>query len=952
MQFLDFPAILRQNAGNISKQTPRLQQRVTPTRKAPRYRLQVAHINVGGLSSARLAEIKYWSRMNDIDIVLLTETRWSFESEWDDGEWAHLHSGTSQDRADGMLFLIRRSACPPDRIGFRELMPGRLCHLRIHFQSRALDLVGCYQYVDTRTHTCRKNRENFWDSFDNLLGSLPKRNSFMVCGDLNCSLVADGLHVGHSSFTWQHHKHRGPAHSDMTRLHAILQHHSLVAANTWNETDPPTFVNGMHASRIDHFLMRLTECDVIAKDVKFFQDAGFLPIGGAFHVPMVCSIRRIPYNKSAASSISSCTYNQRLQCRAAWRDQTPKWIDFQTQLQETWHHLSIDHIQQDTVIDDLHNAFRDSFHNHFPRCLRSCSEPDMAQLQAFRSKWWHRRQLTQTRRCQVPDLFKAWYHACRFSNIKRHQQVIARDRKRQQLHDLMQEVANAAACNDSFTIYQAVHRFTPKQAKRKIRLRTEDGNIADSADVLRLTAAHVKEVWDGPSRVFFPCAEPPGVPFTLDELVREFQHIPVVKSVARPYLPGLCWKACAYETACFVFHLLQQWWTQLPFFIPNQWKQAWLTFISKPNKPPDRLSHLRPLALQEPIGKCVLGLLNKKLAIALRPKIAAWPQFAFCAHRSPLDAIKRVANHCREIRQLIGLHRRTVHQRADEIQAHAVCGGLQLYVDVHQAFDRIPRQPLFDFLHSQHIDPALIALLAAWHSDTEYVIWNPPTAHPLPTGRGVRQGCRAAPTLWLSYTLALFHAVAERTSQQWLQDCLTMFADDLHTGEIFRSTDQLRAAIHRIGLVLDAMEEMGLTLALDKTFVLLHICGTNCRTIKKQIIQHDHQGPYLEVPRVGKSPTRLRIRTQAKYLGVTVSYTTIEALTMQTRMKAAQITFQRLKRWLCTSRISLRSRLQMWQSCVFMSLIYGLFAVDLTLPLLQKAQTFIFGMYRKILRRL
>ena len=273
-----------------------------------------------------------------------------------------------------------------------------------------------------------------------------------------------------------------------------------------------------------------------------------------------------------------------------------------------------------------------------------------------------------------------------------------------------------------------------------------------------------------------------------------------------------------------------------------------------------------------------------------------------------------------------------------------------MFIDVHQAFDRIPRQPLFDFLKSQGVDEGLLALLAEWHSHTEYVILSEQTPYAVATGRGVRQGCRAAPLLWQSYTLALFHEISLRTTVNWVQSCLTMFADDLHTGEICHTAEQFVQALHRIGHLMDAMEHMGLTISLDKTFAIIHICGTNCRKFRSQIIQMDALGPYLNIPRADKTITKLRIRSQAKYLGVCVNYQNSEQLTFMTRKRAALITFQRLKKWLCNKHLALRTRLQMWHSCVFMSLTYGLLAVDITLPILTKFQSLIFGMYRRILR--
>ena len=457
-------------------------------------------------------------------------------------------------------------------------------------------------------------------------------------------------------------------------------------------------------------------------------------------------------------------------------------------------------------------------------------------------------------------------------------------------------------------------------------------------------------VWEGPARVPYQCDQPPGIPFSLEELAQELQHIPAVKSVARPSLPGLCWKVRAQPTARFIYDLLMQWWNRTDFFIPHQWKQAWITFIHKPSKPPDRLTNLRPLALQDPIGKCVLGLLNKRLMSQLKPILSPWPQFAFCQHRAPLDAIRRVIGHCQQVRQLIGTARRTAHQRAMSPRAFTVCGGIQLIVDVHQAFDRVPRQPLFNFLTTLNIDPGLVALITEWHCHTEYILWHEQQAYAIPTGKGVRQGCRIAPTLWISYTVALLQEIAARTSTQWVRDHVTLFADDIHAGLAFFSSQQLLDSISGLGHLLDALEHLGLTISLEKTFVILHICGTNCRSIRKQIVKQDSQGMYIEVPRAQHLPSRLRVKTTAKYLGVQISYQNPETLTMQTRLKAAQLNFQRLKRWLCSRRIRLTCRLQMWHSCVFMSLVYGIFAVEFTLPNIMQAQKTIIGMYRRMLR--
>ena len=55
---------------------------------------------------------------------------------------------------------------------------------------------------------------------------------------------------------------------------------------------------------------------------------------------------------------------------------------------------------------------------------------------------------------------------------------------------------------------------------------------------------------------------------------------------------------------------------QVSIYIPRQWKKAWLAFLPKPNRPPTSLINLRPIELQEPVGKAALGLVRRKFCTA------------------------------------------------------------------------------------------------------------------------------------------------------------------------------------------------------------------------------------------------------------------------------------------------------------------------------------------------
>ena len=930
---------------------PKVKQQVQYTKEfAPRHRLQVCHVNVGGLSQGRLAEIKQWALMTEANVIILSETRWSFESEWEDKDWYMIHTGSSDDKANGILFLISNTICTAADIGFASVIPGRLGHLRIHQNQRSIDLLGCYQFADAHSNQRLQQRQDFWDCLGTTVQNMPNRNMLLIAGDLNCSLPMVHPHVGTAHYSWKTHKHKGPQHKDMDQLGILLQRHHLVALNGWNAQNPPTFINGHHTLRIDHFLLRHADVDQQALDVNFFVQADFLPLSGAYHVPMLCSIRKTPQVYSRHASSGHCTFQQRQQCRQEWAANTDKWQAFHNDLQRSFHSFTMQQHPSEVLIDRMHEHLMPMFHTFFKSSsLQPQSDPMAEHKHIVQSKWFHRQQFLQQQSPHLQTLFRTWYHYGRFRNLKRQQQKHSKAVQRQKMADLMTEVSHAADKHDSFAVYQAVNKYTPKQPKRRIRLRLTNGAPASPTEALEMTRNYIKEVWLPANTVAIPVRSPPGVPFSKEDLILELLRTPVTKSVARPCLPGLCWKTLAHDAAEFIYPKLVEWWGQWPPFIPAQWKTAHLTFIHKPAKTPDRLSHLRPLALLEPVGKSVLGLLTARLAAEVNPLLCPWPQLAFLPQRSSFDAIRRVIAHCDHIRCLLLQQRRSVHQRAAQQQCWTVCGGLQVCLDASRAFDMVPRQGLFQFLGTLDINQDLVALLAIWHSNTSYIITQGNTSSSEGTGRGVRQGCRAAPVLWSCYTLDLFYRLSHQLGTEWIKKNLTAFADDLHSSDCFLNEHELNMALWRIGILLDTLEDMGLILSLEKSLAIISTGGTNCREVIRRTIHVDAKGPHLLIPRAQGRTSRLPVCSHTKYLGIQIGYKLFEKHTIQHRIAAAHHSFSRLRRWLCNHRMHLKHRLNMWRACVFSTLVYGVFPVGFTYADVLKLQQCIFKMYRAMI---
>ena len=383
----------------------------------------VVQYNVGGLSSHKLEELKQWGLHINADIMILVETRWGFSSEWSDASWHVLHSGSSADVADGILILIRSQHIQASQIGSVAPIPGRLVHLRLHYRQRACDIICCYNYMDDRTTKRMQLRQAFWSSLDQCLGTIPNRNSLLVTGDMNCSVAADAPHVGTSLFTWRTRHHKGPQHKDMHFFQKILHKYQMTALNSWDASQGPTYTNDLTASRIDFFLMRLAEADGIARNVKYMSHADIIPLSGAVHIPMMCSVKKFHFSYQSSSGFSGFTYRQRQQCRLDWSMGNTTWTDMLQATGSVVNELST--MPHDTAdpIKQFHDSMGASFHAFYPAKRRDPTTSDGPHLELIHRKWFFHRQIKETKSLTMRSLFHVWKCSCRYSVLhKAHKQ--------------------------------------------------------------------------------------------------------------------------------------------------------------------------------------------------------------------------------------------------------------------------------------------------------------------------------------------------------------------------------------------------------------------------------------------------------------------------------------------------------------------------------------------------
>ena len=376
--------------------------------------------------------------------------------------------------------------------------------------------------------------------------------------------------------------------------------------------------------------------------------------------------------------------------------------------------------------------------------------------------------------------------------------------------------------------------------------------------------------------------------------------------------------------------LLHKWWSISPPFVPQEWKDGWLFLLPKPSKKPDKPQNLRPLALQEGMGKAILGLVCQQARTQAHPHLVQFPQFAYMQGRGCEDAIARAIQHCNDVISM--------RKQYDTVPSPPkVYGGLLLSIDLQQAFDTVPRLALFDHLDAIGVAENLSTLLRAWHDGTRYHITQKFQHAAIPISWGIRQGCVAAPFLWTCFTVQMLQQLASTMGPEWLQQAITLFADDILAHGLFDTPEECHRHLRGMGSLLDILEAAGMKINLQKTEAMLTIHGRNCNALQNQCVQRTANGYFLKIPRQN-STVLVRLTSRCGYLGIQLSYGNPQSDTLQRRLQAGQLAFKRLTCWLRKKKgLSMHYRMAIWQAMVRSSMVYG---------------TLIFGLQPSGLRRL
>ncbi|CAE7418136.1 unnamed protein product, partial [Symbiodinium microadriaticum] len=264
-----------------------------------------------------------------------------------------------------------------------------------------------------------------------------------------------------------------------------------------------------------------------------------------------------------------------------------------------------------------------------------------------------------------------------------------------------------------------------------------------------------------------------------------------------------------------------------------------------------------------------------------------------------------------------------------------------------EAFDMVDRRRLRESLELANADPYLIDLVGKLHIQALYDMTASDQAFSIATRRGIKQGCKLAPSLFAFATFLLFRRLGAQCDLAALQKILTMYADDTLLQMHFDDKQQLQEALQLCDLLLDQLMELGFKVNPEKSALLLQIHGGSAQQIRQGLLTTKQGEKFVQLP----SGRLIALKSQVAYLGIIISYQDYEMKSLRHRLQASKAALKEVAHAVRNSRaVTEKRRLSIWRITAWASATYGLHVVGLTPQGLSQLESHMIFQLRFVLR--
>ena len=884
----------------------------------PPGRWRVVCWNAGGLTVAKLQEIELWleqchTQGSTVHVCVLTETHWSFDSEWQLSSYNVIHSGLSN-RKGGVLLLVHKGLVTAQDIRTTAYIRGRLMLARLE-TSPAIYIIATYQHVwseQAGPDECVTAREAFWTQLTAAIRSVPWRAQLLVAGDMTTPCITQPPHVG-----------RGVTpvtgtirQTDQSRLQDIISQFNLVALNTWgrikhSHTYKFEHPNHTHITQIDFLFFRAPHTDNLAKSARTVQ-APFVPAKGMRHLPLHTSLPMPSEPRSRCPRRAPC--KAATVARQLWQD---------PELADRFRHR-VAELQPANYSGDpaavLNRVMQQAWHEISPPGRGIAVVQEHATVGLVRQLWALRRQHKQTPRTY--SALRGWLHVVKLAKVQRALKKACRAKKRERIETLLREAEQSRFPS---AIFSVVKKLAPKSRTQRIQLGDEEGKLLAGREEAEHIARFLRTVYHSSDiQTAPPVPTIIGMHFTPDDLLCALSSLAPAKALPLEFMPARLWKLIPEQ----VLDMLLPCMNLEGSGLQDEWHKVQLHLIPKISHVKDP-KHLRPIALLHPGNKLLASMIARQVQHKVARYLDCVPQWAYLPSRSTHDALLSVCAHLNQVRGLIQAHSSTLPQRFLGAKRPRMLGGVSISLDVKKAFDSLSHSFLRESMLDADFTPQEIDLILHLHSQACLRIGQPGQTSDVYLGTGVRQGCSLSPLLWALSTGRFYRLYQDALKQQNLPEGLTnIFADDVFSSWLFKTPGEFKAALRSIGVLVQTLQRVGLALSQDKTVILLATTGTSAASILQKVKRNIEQAPHLEI-RVGTERMFFKIASSHVYLGAVITYRNFELTNLKSRMQKAWGCFWRLHHLLIHRALSLKTRVRLWQTCVFSVLRYSLHSMGL-----------------------
>ena len=193
--------------------------------------------------------------------------------------------------------------------------------------------------------------------------------------------------------------------------------------------------------------------------------------------------------------------------------------------------------------------------------------------------------------------------------------------------------ADLALRKQTFDRYRKIRKLCPKQRIRRIQMFDPHGMPLHPSQEIQLIEQYYTALYLDDQLPHFGTDPLTSLPFDCQEMTKALRALSNTKALAPDGIPALVWKHFVADLVPHVMNTFAQYWMGDQIRPPVHWTTGWIHLLPKPNKTPSKPQALRPICLQHPGNKILVGIQYKLIMNQAFSTLRQLPLFTYLPYR-------------------------------------------------------------------------------------------------------------------------------------------------------------------------------------------------------------------------------------------------------------------------------------------------------------------------------